>query len=279
MPLRHAKEAAAKSHLTVAFWGPPKTGKTLTALITAQALAEGRRFAVLDTERNGSLLYAPHFDFDVENELADYSPQSYLNFLAQVDGKYPVIVLDSISHAWEGRGGVLEIAERVGAKAGGSPFGGWSIASPEQHRFVDALLTTRSHLIVTMRAKTAWEIRPNERGKLQPYEVGQEAVQRQGIRYEFDALFMCEDPQRNLVSAMGSRLYCADGGNLLANYVKEKPGPELGQMMLAWLRSGAGDRASVLAGMLRARLGADAEPLIAMAQSADDLQRFLDGLR
>jgi hypothetical protein len=277
VPIRDARAAADKTHLTVAIWAPPKTGKTMLALNIAKGLSEGRRFAVLDTERKGTLLYAHAFDFDVETELTDFSPDSYLSFIAQVDGRYPVIVIDSLSHAWFASGGILDIANRAGASRSGSPFGGWGVASPAHNRFMDALLTTKSHLVCTMRAKTRWEIVTNSRGKLEPKEVGMEAVQRDGVTYEFDALFYVDDPQRHVVTSMGSRLLCRDGTNLLDGYVREKPGPELGQMMLSWLRT-HGDRRAVLEGLLRERLGENAELLIQSAQTADDLQAVLSSL-
>lgn len=277
MPLQPSKSLVTKSHLTVALFGPSKSGKSLTALSIAKGLSEGQKFAVLDTERNGSLLYANYFDFDVEVAMPDFSTASYLRFIGEADGRYPVLVIDSLSHAWFARGGILDVANRVGTKAGGSPFGGWSVAAPEHNTFLDTLLQTKSHLVVTMRVKTKWEIITNDKGKLQPVEVGQETVQRDGVTYEFDALFSTEDPQKNLVTALGSRLLCSDGHNLLEGYSKERPGEELGRLMLDWLRH-RGDRRAILAGELRRRLGPQAELLIPTA-TAEEMSLVLDSLQ
>jgi hypothetical protein len=273
MPLRRAEEAGARSHVTIALSGAPKTGKTLTALLIARGLSGGERFAVFDTERNGTLLYG-ELGFDVETDMRDFSTQSYLEFIRACDGRYPVLVVDSLSHAWFGKNGVLDVANRAGQSRNGSPFGGWSVAAPEHTAFMDALLSTRSHLIVTMRVKTEWEIVRNDKGKLEPVEVGKEEVQRDGVRYEFDLTATLSEPERNLFKITGSRLR---GFGLGAGWEGQRVGEDLGRQLRAWLENrGSGGRAALEAAV-RAKLGPAAELLLSTGPADDVLRTALRG--
>ena len=276
--LRPVEESTGKQHITVAIWGGPKAGKSLTALRIAKGLANGERFAVLDTERNGMLMYRHYGGFDVDTDMVDFSPKSYLAWIAQYDGKYPVLVIDSLTHEWQGKGGVLEIADRVGKSNQGSPFGGWKIASPMHTEFIDALLQCRSHLICTMRSRTQWEIITNDKGKKQPVEVGTEAIQRDGTTYEFDLLLTIDTPGTAHLRVHGSRLYCADGSNLFApGYEANMVGEEFGQQLRDWLHSEGGNRMAILAEAAMRKFGPEkAQLLLASVTDPDQLQQILD---
>lgn len=92
--------------LRMALVGPAGTGKTYTALRLAQGL--GARIAVVDTEHDSASLYAPLFAFDVL-PLGSFAPQAYLDAIAAARTYgYDVLILDSLSHAWAGKDGILE---------------------------------------------------------------------------------------------------------------------------------------------------------------------------
>jgi hypothetical protein len=168
----------------VALDGPTGSGKTWTALTWAKVL--GKRTALVDTERGSASLYSDHFDFDVLEMTPPYEPKRLIEALnaAEADG-YDVVIVDSLSHFWEGEGGTLDIADAAGERAKGNSFAGWKVATPELRHLVDVMLGLDAHLIVTMRSKMEWVLEEDARGKKVPRKIGLAPVMRQGIDYEF----------------------------------------------------------------------------------------------
>ncbi len=111
--VQFVKATKKRAKARIAIDGPAGAGKTYTALKAAQALAQGGKIAGVDTEHASMSLYSDLFDFDVM-ELTDYNPQNYIDAIhAAENGGYSVVVLDSLSHAWEGKGGVLELHDQA----------------------------------------------------------------------------------------------------------------------------------------------------------------------
>lgn len=178
-----------ESKLRLALVGPSGSGKTYTALSIAGKLGSGARVAVIDTERGSASKYADLFDFDVM-ELHSYHPQEYINAIAEaVAGRYDVVIIDSLSHAWNGKDGALDLVDQAQKKAqSGNSFAAWRHVTPLHNALVDAILSARLHVIVTMRAKTEYVMEEDSRGKKAPRKVGLAPVQRDGIEYEFDVV-------------------------------------------------------------------------------------------
>src|SRR5579872_4262917 len=98
----------------LAVQGPSGSGKTLGALAVAAGLAEGKRFAVIDTENGSASLYADRYAFDVAEIGAPYLTKKYSDAVqAAITAGYPVVVIDSISHQWDGDGGILQRKEET----------------------------------------------------------------------------------------------------------------------------------------------------------------------
>jgi hypothetical protein len=171
--------------LRAALIGPTGAGKSRTALEIAAGF--GGRVAAIDTENRSLSRYADLFEFDVV-ELARFSPSDYIHAINAAESAYDVLVIDSLSHAWMGRDGVLEMVDRSATRNQGNSFAGWRTVTPEHNRLVDAIVRCACHLIVTLRAKTEWVIEKDERGKSFPRKVGLQPVQRDGLEYEFDVV-------------------------------------------------------------------------------------------
>src|SRR5690606_34635021 len=104
------KATKSQAKLRMAITGPSGSGKTYTALSVGTPLG---RIAVIDTERGSASKYADLFDFDVL-ELTEYNPRNYIEAIrAACAGGYDVLIIDSLSHAWSGQGGVLELVDRA----------------------------------------------------------------------------------------------------------------------------------------------------------------------
>jgi DNA polymerase III delta prime subunit len=227
---KKATRTQAKARLALA--GPSGSGKTYTALLLAKEL--GTRIAVIDTERGSSSKYGGEEgmpEFDVV-ELDSFSPDRYIEAIrAAEEAGYDVLIIDSLSHAWVGREGVLEQVDIARARSKtGNPFtDGWRYASPMHNRLVDTMLQSKLDLIVTMRSKTKYVLEEHN-GRQIPKQVGMELVQRDGIEYEWD--IVGELDKENTLVITKSRCKALSGKSFA------QPGAELGQAIKAWLRGG-----------------------------------------
>jgi hypothetical protein len=216
----------------VAIDGPSGAGKTFTALIAAGVLAQGGRVAVIDTERGSASLYSDRFDFDVL-ELTNFNPQNYIDAIeAAEQAGYGVVVIDSLSHAWEGEGGALDMVDQASKRSqSGNSYTAWKNVTPLQRKLVDAMLQSPCHIVATMRSKTEYVLETNERGKQVPKKIGMAPVQRQGMEYEF-TIVADMDIDHNLAV---SKSRC----EALADKVVLKPDARFWQIFVDWLNSGA----------------------------------------
>lgn len=169
----------------VALAGPSGSGKTWTALEAAKALTGDQPVLVIDTERGSASLYSDFFEFEVIEWEPPYDPRELAQVVYEQDDKYGVIVVDSLSHFWEGEGGTLDIVDTAASKARNNSFAGWKEGTPAQNDMVAALLNARSHVIATMRSKTDYVLETDDRGKQVPKKVGMAPIQRWGLEYEF----------------------------------------------------------------------------------------------
>jgi hypothetical protein len=155
--------------------GASGSGKTMTALLYAAGLAQGRKFAVIDTEARRALHYADHQAlrdaakaaglpddqpvFDHADLGPPFTPDRYREAIEQASqAGYPVIVIDSFSHEYEGDGGIMEWAEQEEANGVRSP-GNWKKPKTAHKKLVSRLLQLRAHLVVCMRAEEKMELR------------------------------------------------------------------------------------------------------------------------
>jgi hypothetical protein len=214
--------------------GNSGSGKTWTALMIARALAEGEMDKVLliDTENKSSAKYAPDFGpFDLLPMQDDFNPARFAAAIryAYQQG-YEVVIVDSLSHAWSGKGGALQMVDKAAARKGGNTFAAWGDVTPAQNDLIDALLQTDIHLIATMRTKSDYAIEMSN-GKAMPKKIGLKAVQRDGMEYEFDIMFRMEDAGRVCVV---TKSRCS----VLANGVFSYPNEDVAQAIRSWLESG-----------------------------------------
>lgn len=191
MQIKKAERKAVKIKLAVT--GPSGSGKTMGALLLAKGLANGGRVLVIDSEDGSSNLYADSklvgMDYDVIEIDAPYTTQKYIQALelGQKEG-YAVIVIDSISHAWAGEGGLLDKKTAMDVR-GGNQFTNWAPITKEQEQFKAKIVHSSSHVIVTMRSKQEYVVDQNEKGRSSPRKVGLSPVQREGMEYEFTTVF------------------------------------------------------------------------------------------
>lgn len=186
------KAKRSLSKLRLAVQGPSGSGKTYGALMLAKGL--GGKIAVIDTERGSASLYADLKgmpEFDVLDLDAPYTPEKYIEAIhAAEDEGYDILIVDSMTHEWDGQGGCLELIDQIArAKYRGNTWSAWSELTPRHRRFVDAMLQSKCHIIATMRSKTETVQTENDKGKKVIQKLGMKAIQRDGMDYEFTVVF------------------------------------------------------------------------------------------
>lgn len=229
MAMQFHRAERKKAKLRLALAGPAGSGKTYSALLIAFGL--GGRIAMIDTERGSGDLYAHLGDYDVCGIDAPFTPEKYIEAIRAAESAgYDTIIIDSLSHAWAGPGGVLDIQGHAADRSGNS-WTAWRQVTPRHNDLVDTILLSKCHIIANMRSKMD-HVQTVENGKTVVKKVGMNPIQRDGMEYEF-TVFMDLDLSHT-ASASKDRTSLFDGQVF-------KPTPEIGEMLKEWLESGAED--------------------------------------
>lgn len=227
-----ATKKQAKLRLNLS--GPAGAGKTYSALAIASGL--GGKVALVDTERGSASKYADKFDFDVEEIYDDYNPKRLMATLDQAAlGKYDVVVVDSLSHFWNGKGGFLDLvdAEVQDMKNRGNKpdsFAAWKKITPIYNSLIQKLLGFPGHLICTARAKMDYE-KQTEGGKTKVVKIGLAPELREGWQYEFDVEGTLTDENVLVVG----KTRCPE----LKGKTFPNPGADVANILKRWLDDGA----------------------------------------
>lgn len=226
-----ATRSLAKARIGIA--GPSGAGKTYTGLTIASGLVgpEGS-IAVIDTERGSASLYAGDFQrYDIKELHPPFKTINYLEAIrGAADGKYDVCMIDSITHAWKGTGGVLDEVDKQKARQHGNDFTAWNHGDKLWQSLIDAILAAPLHVIVTMRSKMEYVLEEDSRGKTVPRKVGMAPEARAGLEYEFTMIMDMDLDHRAVVTK--TRIH------MFADEVWTKPGPDVGERIAAWLGDG-----------------------------------------
>lgn len=225
MEIRKAERKKAKLRLGIA--APSGAGKTYSALLLAFGL--GGKVGLIDTEHGSGDLYAHLGEYDIISIEAPYSVSKYTQAIkAFEEAGYSTVIIDSLTHAWAGDGGLLDKQGKL-ADRGTNSFAAWRTITPEHNSLVDAMLKSPCHIIATMRAKQEYVLETNDKGKQQPKKVGMAPVQREGMEYEFTV--MLDVDMNHIASASKDRTSLFDGRFFKINQ-------ETGKELLQWLETG-----------------------------------------
>lgn len=222
------KAERKKAKLRIGISGVSGSGKTWSALEIASGM--GGKIAMIDTESGRGELYGEDFEYDVMQINAPFSPEKYIKAIRNAENSdYSVLIIDSLSHAWAGDGGVLDIV----TKAGGTYQAGWNKGTPAQNSLVDAIITSKIHIIFTMRSKSDYVMQTvtNKAGKevQAPKKVGMAPIQRDGLEYECTLYMEINLEHVAHITKDNTKLYDQQ-------YIT--PDKEMGKNIIDWSNSG-----------------------------------------
>lgn len=188
--IRQAKREGARIVIGIA--GVSGSGKTYTALQLAFGLAkrQGSKVGFLDTENRRGSLYADSLPqpFLIGDLYAPFSPQRYIDAILEFQkAGVEVLVIDSVTHEWEGVGGCEEIANNTSGR-----IANWKLAKAEHKRFMNALLQSNMHVIVCIRARDKVDFSDPKN----PRPLGVQPIQEKNFMFEMTASVMMHDAGR-----------------------------------------------------------------------------------
>lgn len=248
MSLTFAKATRSAQKLKLAVIGPSGSGKTYGALALARHLAGTGKLAVIDTENGSASLYADRFDFDTLQIGPPYLTAKYREALdAAVEAGYEVVVIDSLSHQWDGDGGILQRKEQADTKPGSNQWTNWAPFTKEFNGFRAALLQAPVHIVATMRSKMAYT-QSESGGRKKIDKLGMQPIQREGLEYEFTVSF--DVGMDHLAEASKDRT------SLFVGQRTDLAKPDTAKALLGWLASAVPLPPQVTAEEARERINA-----------------------
>lgn len=213
--------------------GPSGSGKTYSALLLAKGLTDSwNKIALIDTENKRGDLYSDLGEYNIITLEAPFTPERFIEAIATCKAAgMEVIIIDSLSHEWEGAGGCLESNEKLAAsKYKGNTWAAWNETTPRHQRLISAIIATPCHIINTMRSKT--DVIQTEDKKIK--KVGLKPIQREGFEYEMTISF---DLDRDTHCAVVGK----DNTHLFEGKDPFVITPETGLMIKQWSESGVVD--------------------------------------
>jgi hypothetical protein len=225
MNIRKAERKQAKIRL--ALQGPSGSGKTYSSLLIAKGLVDDwSKIVIIDTENFSADLYAHLSSFNVLSITPPYSPEKYIESITTcIEAGMEAIIIDSVSHEWDGQGGILDIHGNMM----GNSFTNWSKVTPRHNRFVQHILQCPTHVLGTIRSKQDWVLNQKD-GKYVPEKMGLKGVTRDGMDYEFTTVL-----ELNIKHFATSS---KDRTGLFADKPEFMPTEEIGKAIKTWCGQG-----------------------------------------
>lgn len=204
------KAQRVKCKASIMIEGLPGRGKTGLALLMGYYLAEEDWSKVfhIDTENKSANLFVgiPASDgnkfgqFEVGQLTSDigFKPSNFLAFRdAAVSAGAKVVIEDSISHAWQYKGGVLDLvteAKNRDSRYAKDSYAAWgdSEVVKEKNELLNLIRDHRTHVITTVRVKEKMEYVVGDDGKMKLQSLGEQQIQQADLKYEPDLVLQMQ---------------------------------------------------------------------------------------
>jgi len=240
MPVSFAPAQRRKQRLKLMLTGPSGSGKTMSALVIASGLEpDWGKIAMADTEHGRGELYigaeVPEVKdfkigpYQVAAISEPYDTEKYIETIEAAEkAGFTVLIIDSLSHAWVGAGGLLDQKSQMDARDPGHGFLNWDVIGRKQNRLIERIMASQMHIICTTRTKQAYTWETSEKGKQVPKKVGLAPIQRDGLEYEFLLVLYLDH----------ARAWADKDNTGMFRGIEFQPVPETGKLLLEWLNRG-----------------------------------------
>lgn len=232
MKIEKAKRKAVP--LLISLAGVSGSGKSYSALLMAAGLAGDGKVGFLDTENGRGGLYADDSSiltalpngYELAEMKEPFSPSRYSEAVDAFEQHgCKVLIIDSMTHEFEGYGGCTDIAENNKLRG----MANWAKAKLEHKRMMNRLLASNMHLILCLRAREKVKILAD--GKFQ--QLGLQPICEKNMPFEMTlSLMLDEETHRPTVTKCPKPL--------LPLFHREMPlvTVEMGRKLREWSESG-----------------------------------------
>ena len=237
MAFQVKKAKREKIYVKLALMAPSGGGKTYGGLRLATGMAEelkketGKDAKILlaNTEGKRGYYYADEFNYDIVDIDPPHNPEKYVELIEfAVQEGYDILIIDSSSHEWEGKGGCLELHQQAGGT-----YQSWARVTPRHNKFINAIADSPIHIIATMRGKDQYEMTKDDKGKTNVQKLGVGAKQRDGFEYEFTVTFLIDQKTNTAeVQKDNTHIFDKEGPTVLSE--------NHGRKIIQWANSGEG---------------------------------------
>lgn len=162
-------------------------GKTKGALLIAKGLVgDWTKIAVIDSENDSASLYSDMGPYNTIPISSPFTPEKYIEAIKICENAgMECIIVDSITHEWDGAGGCLDIVEELTKKdPKHNSYTQWRFVTPRHQAFIDAMLQSKCHIITTVRRKQDYDMSKGSDGKIVVTKAGLKEITRDGFEYE-----------------------------------------------------------------------------------------------
>lgn len=177
------------NHLLISIASASGGGKTFSAMELAAGICGDKPFAVIDTEAGRAKHYRSKFNFKHLDFAPPFTPERYTQAVQAAEKQgYEVCVIDSMSHEYDGQGGIMDIKEATPGKEGP---GKWMDAKKRHKKMMNAFLQCRMHLIFCLRAEEKLDMsqKDPQTGKVIVTSQGWVPIQEKRFKFEMTASF------------------------------------------------------------------------------------------
>ena len=210
--VRKAKRLACKASIMIE--GLPGEGKSGLALLLAYYLVgqDWDKVGIVDTENKSADLFVdvPCSNGNIFKEflvcemdkVAGFSPSNFLIAKQSLIEKgAQCVIKDSISHAWQYDGGVLDIVNKAKGKSAHYAKDKYAVWGDEEVvreklNLISLIRDPDCHIITTVRVKEKMEYIDGERGK-ELKSLGEQQIQQADLKYEPDLVLHMLYPGAN----------------------------------------------------------------------------------
>lgn len=229
LSIKPAKRGGSKAILGIT--GVSGSGKTYTALKIARGMvSHPSKIGFLDTENKRGSLYADILDgeFLIGDLHPPFSPKRYSEAIREFQEEgVEVLVIDSVTHEWEGDGGCDDIANAPLQK--GKKMANWIGAKREHKAFMNTLLQCNMNIICCIRAREKTDFKDPAK----PVSLGIQPICEKNFMFEMTASFLIEDEgKKQTFFKMPSFLKNIFGNGI--GYL----GEETGKGLIEWINMG-----------------------------------------